>query len=81
MHAYIFLHFFIEVSLAPDCFDTEDTQVDPITVVAAVVVLILVVAVVVVILMVGVRFDPFSIMICKQSAMEINPPIARYIAT
>ena len=66
---------FIEVTVAPDCFDTEDTQVDPMTVVAAVVVLVVVivaVAVVVVTLMAGVSFDPFSIMICKQSAMEIN---------
>ena len=66
---------FIEVNVAPDCFDTEDTQVDPMTVVAAVVglvVVIVVVTVVVVTLMVGARFDLFSIMICKQSAMEID---------
>ena len=73
---YKFTMLFIEVSLAPGCFDTENTQVDPITVVAAVVVLVIVivvVAVVVVTLMVGVTFDPFSIMICKQSVMQIYP--------
>ena len=69
-------------SLAPDCFDIEDTQVDPISVVAAVVEAvvaavvivaeILVVAVVGVALMVGASFDPFSIMTCKQSVMETN---------
>ena len=67
---------FIEVSLAPDCCDTEDTQVDPITVVAAVVVLVVVivaVAVVAVTLIVGVSFDPLSNIICKQSVMQINP--------
>ena len=69
------LHF---ISLALDCFDAEDTQVDTISVVAAVVVLvveILLVAVVVVTLKVGVSFDPFSIMSCKQSTMEINSAI------
>ena len=75
------LHFFIEVKLALDCFDAEDSQVDTISVVAAVVVLIveiLVVAVVVVTLKLGANFVPFSIMICKQSIME---NIASYVCS
>ena len=76
MYVYTWIHkftmLFIEVSLAPDCFDTEDTQVDPITAVVVLVVVIVAVAVVVVTLMAGVSFDPFSIMICKQSVMQIS---------
>ena len=77
MCMYTWIHkftmLFIEVSLAPGCFDTEDTQVDPITAVVVLVVVIVAVAVVVVTLMAGVSFDPFSIMICKQSVMQIYP--------